>query len=80
MFHNASLADIDAVYEQIDGVLFPGGDASLAPSTHLFRTASYIYTRAINDMKRGSQFTIFGHCMGFECARSCPVFCMCARA
>jgi len=66
IFHNWTTSELDYAYEQLDGALFPGGDAAVGPTTALFRTASHIYNRAIDDWQNGVQFTIFAHCLGFE--------------
>jgi gamma-glutamyl hydrolase len=67
IFDNWTISEIDYAFDQIDGVLFPGGDADVDPTSNLFKAASRIYERSIDDWNNGrGQFTIFAHCLGFE--------------
>ena len=49
------------IFGQVNGILFPGGDAILPRSAHL------IYEMAVNaNKKSGEYFPIWGTCLGFE--------------
>lgn len=65
VFHNGSAAYLASVYEQIDGILFPGGGADISPGTALFKSASYFLWRAVKEAAT-SPFVVMGHCQGFE--------------
>lgn len=65
VFHNASLSELQRVYDQIDGVLFPGGGSDIGPQTDLFKAASYFVARAVKE-SRTAPFVVIGHCQGFE--------------
>jgi gamma-glutamyl hydrolase len=65
VFHNASASQLRAVYDQLDGVLFPGGGSDISPHTALFKAASYFVWRAVKEA-RTAPFVVIGHCQGFE--------------
>lgn len=66
VFHNSTKKELQHQFNQLDGILFPGGGSDLGPHTALFKSASFFYESAIQERKNGGYFTIFGHCMGFE--------------
>jgi gamma-glutamyl hydrolase len=65
IFHSASKADLETVFNNVNGVLFPGGGSDLN-GTPLYQAAQYLYTLAIQANDKGVYFPVQGHCMGFE--------------
>ena len=63
--HNSSQAQLKELFNQINGIVFPGGGSELV-RTPLFYAGQYLYRLALDANDRGIHFPIFGHCMGFE--------------
>lgn len=57
--------ELEKLFNGINGVLFPGGGASLANSGYL-RTAKIIYDFALQACDSGDYFPMWGVCLGFE--------------
>nr|XP_057916392.1 gamma-glutamyl hydrolase-like [Doryrhamphus excisus] len=53
------------LFNSINGVLYPGGAASIFSSGYQ-RSAKFFYEMAIEANKRGDYFPIWGTCLGFE--------------
>jgi len=65
IFHNSTKAQLQDMFNSVNGLLFPGGDAD-TNGTPLFESAKYLFDLAIAANKDGVHFPIAGHCMGFE--------------
>jgi len=65
VFYTSTEEELDSIFSQINGLLFPGGGADLN-GTQLYYAAKYLYDRALKANDKGDYFPIFGHCMGFE--------------
>jgi len=60
-----SKEELESLFNSINGVLFPGGGASLSDSGYL-RTAKMIYDLAIQANDKKDIFPMWGTCLGFE--------------
>lgn len=60
-----SKEELESLFNSINGVLFPGGGASLCDSGYL-RTAKIIYDLAIQANDKKDIFPMWGTCLGFE--------------
>lgn len=56
----ATDAEVDDVFRQVNGALWPGGDGSIP------RAARRMYARAVDAFDHGDIFPIWGTCDGFE--------------
>jgi len=65
VFHNSTADELDAIFENINGLLFPGGGADL-DDTPIYYSSLYLYNLALQANDNDDYFPIFGHCMGFE--------------
>jgi len=65
IFHNSTFEELDSVFNNINGILFPGGGSDLN-GTQLFYAGQRLYRNAIQANWNGDYFPIFGHCQGFE--------------
>jgi gamma-glutamyl hydrolase len=50
----------------VNGVLFPGGSASLANSSQYYQAGKVIYDAAVKANDAGSHLPLWGTCLGFE--------------
>jgi len=66
IFYNNSVADITALVNSINGVLFPGGGSDLSDGTLIHRAGQTIFKRAIEINDQGGYFPLWGTCMGFQ--------------
>jgi len=62
----ATTEELRYYFEALSGVFFPGGSASVAPSSDLYRVAKLFLTWMQEDVDKGGYFVIIGHCLGFE--------------
>jgi gamma-glutamyl hydrolase len=60
MDYHASDAEVDALFDQVNGVLFPGGGAALPGA------ARRVYERAVEANDAGDPFALWGTCLGLE--------------
>jgi len=65
VFHNSSPQEITELFNQINGVLLPGGGSNLH-YTALYYAAELIYNLTVQANKNNIYFPLQGHCMGFE--------------
>lgn len=62
---NSSTEELKAVFNIINGVLFPGG-ALYLNSSHYGKAGSFLYDLAIKANDNGDYFPLWGTCLGFE--------------
>ncbi|XP_051267278.1 gamma-glutamyl hydrolase [Dicentrarchus labrax] len=62
---NQTLEEYKALFNSINGILYPGGGASIISSGYE-RTAKIFYELAIEANKKGDYFPVWGTCLGFE--------------
>ncbi|XP_041669700.1 gamma-glutamyl hydrolase [Cheilinus undulatus] len=62
---NQTLEEYKTLFNSINGILYPGGAASLTSSGYA-RAAKIFYELAIEANQRGDYFPIWGTCLGFE--------------
>lgn len=58
--YSASKAELDTIFESVNGVFFPGG-GSVFPSS-----AQYIFDKVVAANDAGDHFPLWGTCMGFQ--------------
>lgn len=63
--HNSTFAELKNKFNQINGLLFPGGDSDLN-KTKLYYAGEYLLKLALEANQKGIYFPVFGHCMGFQ--------------
>jgi gamma-glutamyl hydrolase len=64
--YDASPVDILNTLRSINGALFTGGGASLAPDSTYFKAVSLIYNFVVETNSDGEYFPLWGTCLGFE--------------
>jgi len=64
--YDASQAELLTIFNQVNGVLFPGGGADISVNSALWNTAKYLVDLAMAANDKGDYFPIEGHCLGFE--------------
>eukprot|EP00998_Keelungia_sp_KM082_P005785 NODE_2080_length_1142_cov_245.410837_g2063_i0.p1 GENE.NODE_2080_length_1142_cov_245.410837_g2063_i0~~NODE_2080_length_1142_cov_245.410837_g2063_i0.p1 ORF type:complete len:320 (+),score=57.22 NODE_2080_length_1142_cov_245.410837_g2063_i0:80-1039(+) len=57
---------LDDVIMNINGILFTGGGLDLGPHLQYYRTAQYIFEKAISQTNQGDWFPMWGTCQGFQ--------------
>uniref|UniRef100_A0A668ABR5 folate gamma-glutamyl hydrolase n=2 Tax=Myripristis murdjan TaxID=586833 RepID=A0A668ABR5_9TELE len=62
---NKTVEEYKTLFNSINGVLFPGGAASIYSSGYQ-RAATTFYELAIEANKKGDYFPVWGTCLGFE--------------
>ncbi|KAM9337752.1 gamma-glutamyl hydrolase [Symphorus nematophorus] len=62
---NKTPEEYKALFNSINGILFPGGRSSIVSSSYQ-RTAQILYDLAIEANKGGDYFPVWGTCLGFE--------------
>lgn len=62
---NQSEQYYNQMFDQINGVLLPGGGVSLNNSAYA-HMSHYFFNRAIQANKHGDYFPMWGTCLGFE--------------
>jgi gamma-glutamyl hydrolase len=64
--HDASEDELNDYFNNLNGILFPGGDSDLVNTT-LYFAAKYFYDRSLEAFDNGGDiFPVMGHCQGFE--------------
>uniref|UniRef100_A0A0G4HNZ5 folate gamma-glutamyl hydrolase n=1 Tax=Chromera velia CCMP2878 TaxID=1169474 RepID=A0A0G4HNZ5_9ALVE len=66
VFFDGDEAYLSRMFSSLNGVLFPGGGNSIAPSTGLYRSHSYFLDRSKQAYDEGDYFPVWGTCQGFE--------------
>lgn len=64
--YDLSKEELDKVFDSVNGVYFTGGNLALTENTTYFKTAKYLFDRAIKANDNGDYFPIWGTCMGFQ--------------
>lgn len=62
---NQTETEYKALFNSINGILFPGGSVSLLTSGYA-RAAKIFYNLALEANKKGDYFPVWGTCLGFE--------------
>jgi len=66
IFYDSTQAELLSIFNQINGVLFPGGGANIGVNSPLYNTAQYLINLAMAANDKGDYFPIEAHCLGFE--------------
>jgi gamma-glutamyl hydrolase len=66
ILYDSPQSELLTLFNQVNGVLFPGGAADIAVNSPLYNTAKYIVNLAMEAQEKGDYFPIEGHCLGFE--------------
>jgi len=64
--YDASQDELLTIFNQVNGVLFPGGGADTSVASALWNSAEYLVDLALAASDNGDYFPIEGHCLGFE--------------
>mmetsp|Transcript_14947 Transcript_14947/g.28269 ORF Transcript_14947/g.28269 Transcript_14947/m.28269 type:complete len:360 (-) Transcript_14947:213-1292(-) len=64
--YDAPSSQLKDLFGSINGILFPGGGASLTNTTKYATGARYMFDLAIQANDEGDHFPIWGTCLGFE--------------
>jgi gamma-glutamyl hydrolase len=66
ILYDSPQSEIETIFNQVNGVLFPGGSADIGVNSPLYNTAKYIVSLAMEANDKGDYFPIEAHCLGFE--------------
>ena len=66
LIYDQASDDIDTLLKGINGILFPGGGASLQPDSPFFQSASRMFQYAVAANDNGDHFPVWGTCLGFQ--------------
>jgi len=64
--YDAPTANLSAIFAGLNGLLFPGGGASLALNSSYFQASQFMWNLAMNANRKGDHFPIWGTCLGFQ--------------
>eukprot|EP01136_Pigoraptor_vietnamica_P006174 Opistho-1_new@38770 len=64
--YDADITSIQDRLSHVNGFLFPGGGASLAPDSVFYLAAKAVYDEAVKANDAGDFFPLWGTCLGFE--------------
>ena len=59
-------SELHSLMDNLSGILYPGGGASLAPNSEFFISAKSMFDYAIHLNEKGEHFPVWGTCLGFE--------------
>lgn len=62
----ASEESLAALFQKVNGLLFPGGAMEFSLNNKWTKNAMYLLNLAEAESKRGEHFPVFGTCLGFE--------------
>jgi gamma-glutamyl hydrolase len=66
ILYDSPESELLTLFNQINGILFPGGATDIGLNSPLYKTAQYLLNLAIQANKKGDYFPIEAHCLGFE--------------
>eukprot|EP00455_Lapot_gusevi_P039032 TRINITY_DN4373_c0_g1_i12.p1 TRINITY_DN4373_c0_g1~~TRINITY_DN4373_c0_g1_i12.p1 ORF type:complete len:341 (-),score=132.40 TRINITY_DN4373_c0_g1_i12:100-1122(-) len=66
IFYDMTTTEVKSVLDNVNGVLFTGGDASLTDTSTFFKTVQLIYNTVVDKNSQGVYFPLWGTCLGFE--------------
>jgi gamma-glutamyl hydrolase len=66
LHYDASDADLTKLFQQINGVIFPGGGAAIEKGHRFREAAELMYNLALKANDKGDAFPIHGTCLGFQ--------------
>eukprot|EP00898_Chlorokybus_atmophyticus_P007704 jgi/Chlat1/7935/Chrsp68S07359 len=66
IFHDAPDWDIERRFRAVNGIIFPGGDASLEENSTFFQTGKKLLEMAMTANDAGDYFPIQATCLGYE--------------
>jgi len=64
--YDAPTANLTELFAGLNGLLFPGGGASLALNSSYFQASQFMWNLAINANSHRDYFPIWGTCLGFQ--------------
>jgi len=64
IFYDSTKEQLDNLFDSINGILIPGGDAAFHGK--FWETATHLYDRFVTANDNGDYFPIIGHCLGFQ--------------
>eukprot|EP00963_Diacronema_lutheri_P000692 scaffold44_cov339-Pavlova_lutheri.AAC.28 len=66
LIFDRSPQELRANFEAINGIVLPGGDASLTEDSPYFKTLKMLFGWAMEANSRGDYFPLYGACLGLE--------------
>jgi predicted alpha/beta superfamily hydrolase len=63
---NASAAELEFLFQGLNGLIYTGGGQSLAFDTPYFQTSYWFFQRALQSAAEGDPFPLWGTCQGFQ--------------
>jgi gamma-glutamyl hydrolase len=66
ILYDSPESELMTLFNQVNGILFPGGSTDIGVNSTLYNTAKYLFNLAIEANKKGDYFPIEAHCLGFE--------------
>jgi len=66
ILYDSPQSELLTLFNQVNGVLFPGGGAEISVNSPIYNTAKYLVNLAMEAHDKGDYFPIEGHCLGFE--------------
>jgi len=64
--YDAPKSNLTEIFSGLNGLLFPGGGASLGLSSPYFQASQFMWNMAMNANKQGDYFPVWGTCLGFQ--------------
>jgi len=64
--YDAPKSNLTEIFTGLNGLLFPGGGASLALSSPYFQASEFMWNLAMNANMKGDFFPVWGTCLGFQ--------------
>jgi len=66
IFYNSSRDDLTALFNNINGIVFPGGGQFLNPGQPFYDASLFLYNLAVEANNKGDYFPLWGTCQGFQ--------------
>jgi len=64
--YDAPVSNLTALFQGLNGLLFPGGGASLALNSPYFIASQHMFNLAMTANQNGDFFPVWGTCLGFQ--------------
>jgi gamma-glutamyl hydrolase len=66
ILYDSPESELQTLFNQLNGILFPGGSTDIGVNSPLYNTAKYLLNLAMQANNNGDYFPIEAHCLGFE--------------
>ena len=74
---DAPLEKLEELFNSVNGIIFPGGDADFTPGTLFYNNAQYLFNLTIAANDAGDYFPLIGICQGMEVSNYLMNICIC---